>query len=83
MESYNELHNSSCAMNYCTSIYTMLVVPLVYIIQCDDDNTMILCRRLGRISSRLILQWYKTKQSCRLEAMLCSAVRFLSVKKYC
>ena len=44
MESYNELHNSSCAMNYCTSIYTMLVVPLVFnIIQCGDDNTMILC----------------------------------------
>ena len=43
MESYNERHNSSCAMNYCTSISTMLDVPLVYIIQFGDDNTMILC----------------------------------------
>ena len=43
MESYKERHNSSCAINYCTSIYMMLVEPLVYIIQCGDDNTMILC----------------------------------------
>ena len=43
MGSNNELHNSSCAMNYGTSISTMLVVPLVYIIKCVDDNTMILC----------------------------------------
>ena len=34
MGSNNKLHNSSCAMNYCTSITTMLVVPLVYILQC-------------------------------------------------
>ena len=82
MQSYNELHNPLCAINYCTSISTMLIVPLVYIIQCSDDNTMILCWRLGGISSRLILRWYKTKQSRHLEAKLCSAVRFSSVKKY-
>ena len=29
MESDNDRHNSSCAMNYCTSISTMLVLPLV------------------------------------------------------
>ena len=43
MESYTERHNSSCAMNYCTSLSTMLVVPLVDIIQFGEDNTMILC----------------------------------------
>ena len=39
-----ERHNSSCAINYCTSISTMLVVPLIYIAkQFGDDNTMFLC----------------------------------------
>ena len=43
MESYNERHNSSCAINYCTSISTMLVISLVYLyihLSCPRDRCL-------------------------------------------